>query len=95
MSVQYSKASPLPEPYDYNAPPAYDAYNAPAQYHHPTMAEYTPSGYHQQLSTTSGPLSLPIVIPQQRPGSKDRGFMAAYAPSLEESGIGQIGRAHV
>ncbi|PWY86701.1 hypothetical protein BO70DRAFT_351296 [Aspergillus heteromorphus CBS 117.55] len=32
---------------------------------------------------------LPIVIPQQRPGSKGRGFIAAYAPSLESSGIDQ------
>lgn len=90
MSVQYSKASPLPEPYHYNAPPAYDTYNTPTpQYYQPTMAEYTPRSYDQQLSTTTGPLALPIVIPQQRPGSKDRGFMAAYAPSLEESGIDQ------
>lgn len=35
----------------------------------------------------NGPLSLPVVIPQQRPGSQERGFMAAYAPSLEAAGI--------
>lgn len=35
----------------------------------------------------NGPLSVPVVIPQQRPGSQERGFMAAYAPSLEAAGI--------
>lgn len=34
-------------------------------------------------------LSLPVVIPQQRPGSMERGFMAAYAPSLDACGIDQ------
>lgn len=39
--------------------------------------------------TTEGPLPFPVVIPQQRPGSQDRGFMAAYAPCLEYCGIDQ------
>lgn len=34
-----------------------------------------------------GPLPLPVVIPQQRPGSHDRGFMAAYSPYLQNCGI--------
>lgn len=41
-------------------------------------SEYSPKG-----------LPLPVVIPQQRPGSKERGFIAAYAPSLEHCGIDQ------
>ncbi|KAJ5602732.1 hypothetical protein N7537_005688 [Penicillium hordei] len=41
------------------------------------------------MTTMGGPLPLPIVIPQQRPGSQERGFMAAYAPSLESCGIDQ------
>ncbi|KAJ5796537.1 uncharacterized protein N7518_005077 [Penicillium psychrosexuale] len=41
------------------------------------------------MTTMGGPLPLPIVIPQQRPGSQERGFMAAYAPSLELCGIDQ------
>ncbi|KAJ5930415.1 hypothetical protein N7466_005908 [Penicillium verhagenii] len=41
------------------------------------------------MNTMGGPLPLPIVIPQQRPGSQERGFMAAYAPSLESCGIDQ------
>ncbi|KAK6813095.1 hypothetical protein P875_00095543 [Aspergillus parasiticus SU-1] len=43
-----------------------------------------------QLPTTCGPLPVPIVIPQQRPGSRERGFIAAYAPSLEACGIDRI-----
>ncbi|KAJ5918222.1 hypothetical protein N7454_010597 [Penicillium verhagenii] len=41
------------------------------------------------MNTIGGPLPLPIIIPQQRPGSQERGFMAAYAPSLESCGIDQ------
>ena len=41
------------------------------------------------MTTIGEPLPLPIVIPQQRPGSQERGFMAAYAPSLELCGIDQ------
>lgn len=41
------------------------------------------------MTTMGGPLPLPIVIPQQRPGSQERGFIAAYAPSLESCGIDQ------
>ncbi|OJJ48054.1 hypothetical protein ASPZODRAFT_131696 [Penicilliopsis zonata CBS 506.65] len=33
-------------------------------------------------------LPVPVIIPQRRPGNKDRGFVRAYAPVLEESGIG-------
>ncbi|CAI7655021.1 unnamed protein product [Penicillium glandicola] len=41
------------------------------------------------ITTMGGPLPLPIVIPQRRPGSQERGFMAAYTPSLESCGIDQ------
>ncbi|TQV96189.1 hypothetical protein V2A60_003373 [Cordyceps javanica] len=43
----------------------------------------------QSPQMAPGPLSLPVVIPQQRPGSPERGFMAAYAPMLESAGIDQ------
>ncbi|KAJ3495030.1 hypothetical protein NLG97_g3687 [Lecanicillium saksenae] len=43
----------------------------------------------QSPQMAAGPLSLPVVIPQQRPGSPERGFMAAYAPMLESAGIDQ------
>lgn len=34
-------------------------------------------------------LRNPVVIPQRRPGNKQRGFVQAYAPDLEEFGIDQ------
>ena len=50
--------------------------------------------HHQQpgsmLPDMSGPLVLPVVIPQQRPGSKERGFIAAYPPSLETCDISRM-----
>lgn len=32
-------------------------------------------------------ISMPIILPQRRPGSRLRGFVHAYAPVLEEAGI--------
>lgn len=43
----------------------------------------------QSPQMAPGALSLPVVIPQQRPGAPERGFMAAYAPMLESAGIDQ------
>lgn len=34
-------------------------------------------------------IPYPIVIPQRRPGNKQRGFMKAYAPVLSSHGISQ------
>lgn len=36
-----------------------------------------------------GKLAHPVAIPQRRPKSKDRGFIGAYAPELENVGIDQ------
>ncbi|KAK5110302.1 hypothetical protein LTR62_006155 [Meristemomyces frigidus] len=35
------------------------------------------------------PLPLPVILPQRRPGTKARGFVRAYAPVLDDSGIDQ------
>ena len=40
-------------------------------------------------ANAGGKLRLPVVIPQKRPQSKARGFVRAYAPVLEECGIGE------
>ncbi|KAG8530892.1 uncharacterized protein KY384_004249 [Bacidia gigantensis] len=32
-------------------------------------------------------IPLPVILPQKRPGSKDRGFISAYAPILGQNGI--------
>ena len=37
----------------------------------------------------TNPLQRPVVIPQRRPGARDRGFIHAYAPDLAEKGISQ------
>ena len=45
---------------------------------------------HPPPSTQKGqPLSMPVIIPERRPGFKTRGFVRAYAPVLEEAGIDQ------
>lgn len=41
------------------------------------------------LTSQSSGLQSPIVIPQRRPGSKERGFIMAYPPDLERFGINQ------
>lgn len=37
----------------------------------------------------TNPLRQPIIIPQRRPGVRDRGFIHAYSPDLAEKGISQ------
>ena len=34
-------------------------------------------------------LPFPVILPQRRPGTKTRGFVRAYSPILEESGVSQ------
>ena len=34
-------------------------------------------------------LPFPVILPQRRPGTKTRGFVRAYPPILEESGVSQ------
>lgn len=41
------------------------------------------------LSKKSQRLPCPVIIPQRRPRDKGRGFVRAYAPVLEDSGISQ------
>lgn len=38
---------------------------------------------------SSARIPYPVIIPQRRPGNKDRGFVHAYAPVLGDCGIGQ------
>ena len=39
------------------------------------------------LNHPTNPLQRPVIIPQRRPGARDRGFIHAYAPDLAEKGI--------
>lgn len=41
------------------------------------------------LNYPTNPLERPVIIPQRRPGARDRGFVHAYAPDLAEKGISQ------
>lgn len=41
------------------------------------------------MSPAARGIAHPIVIPQRRPGNKQRGFMKAYAPILSQCGISQ------
>lgn len=44
----------------------------------------------QDESATSRPqLSAPVILPQRRPKNRERGFIRAYAPALNECGIDQ------
>ena len=41
------------------------------------------------INHPTNPLQRPVVIPQRRPGARDRGFIHAYAPDLADKGISQ------
>jgi hypothetical protein len=80
-------------------PPGYDERSQFSQQHQQQIygydCDYDSKSVHdqQQLGPPRGidsSLPLPIAIPQQRMGSKDRGFMAAYAPSLAACGIDRM-----
>ena len=41
------------------------------------------------MNHPTNPLQRPVIIPQRRPGARDRGFIHAYAPDLADKGISQ------
>jgi len=70
-SIQNVPFNSQPSPYALDAPPA-----------------YSPSSPAPPTSTASSTgLRHPVIIPQRRPGSKERGFVTAYAPCLSEYDI--------
>ncbi|KAF4984089.1 hypothetical protein FZEAL_628 [Fusarium zealandicum] len=40
--------------------------------------------------TTNARLSQPVILPQRRPKTRQRGFIKAYAPALDDVGITQV-----
>jgi hypothetical protein len=42
-----------------------------------------------KYSPVAGRLELPVILPQRRPKSKERGFVRAYAPMLQTCGLEQ------
>jgi hypothetical protein len=49
------------------------------------MQKHPPPKY----SPVAGKLEMPVILPQRRPKSKERGFVRAYAPMLQTCGIEQ------
>lgn len=41
------------------------------------------------IAPSYGQIACPVVVPQRRPGNKERGFMKAYAPILSQCDITQ------
>ncbi|KAI5459053.1 hypothetical protein BGZ63DRAFT_426360 [Mariannaea sp. PMI_226] len=81
------------------APPSYDASEAATM---PTTSDSEEVKVKKEeimvrgLVQMAGPppepiqrLPCPVIIPQRRPRNKSRGFVRAYAPVLQDSGIGQ------
>ncbi|KAI0849184.1 hypothetical protein F5Y00DRAFT_235870 [Daldinia vernicosa] len=60
--------------------------NSGLQRHHDLGAP-VPVNPGPSLPVASGSLPYPIIIPQRRPGQRDRGFIRAYAPDLMSCGI--------
>ncbi|KAL1859224.1 hypothetical protein Plec18170_002340 [Paecilomyces lecythidis] len=53
------------------------------------ISSFIESNSRIQVAPSYSRLALPVVIPQRRPGKKQRGFMRAYAPVLSDFGISQ------
>lgn len=51
------------------------------------IKNHPPPPYERQQP--DGVLSMPVIIPERRPGFKTRGFVRAYAPVLQDAGIDQ------
>ncbi|EXJ70301.1 uncharacterized protein A1O5_06369 [Cladophialophora psammophila CBS 110553] len=43
-----------------------------------------------KYSPVAGKLEMPVILPQRRPKSKERGFVRAYAPMLQTCGVEQV-----
>lgn len=68
------------------------------QRHARTGADQTPKVFKDSVGPTSdgvrngageAKLPAPVIIPQRRPNTRRRGFLAAYAPALEYCGVDQ------
>ncbi|KAL9116229.1 MAG: hypothetical protein Q9227_000600 [Pyrenula ochraceoflavens] len=74
-----------------DSPPPYEVDEKPVR---ETVGEFI-SAHHKEPTTPGGTtatrvrLPCPVIIPQRRPKDKSRGFIRAYAPVLEDSGIDQ------
>jgi hypothetical protein len=81
---------------DMNPPPSYTKIEAPPPFADDTeeLKQKKEEAMVCAVVQLAGPITgqripCPVIIPQRRPGDKDRGFVHAYAPVLAECGIGQ------
>lgn len=51
------------------------------------ISSFTESNSRLSVTTPRGRIACPVVIPQRRPGNRERGFMKAYAPILSQHDI--------
>ncbi|KAJ6032594.1 hypothetical protein N7540_003326 [Penicillium herquei] len=81
---------------DMTPPPSYTEIEAPSPAADDTeeIKQSKEEAMVRAVVQLAGPISgkripCPVIIPQRRPGAKDRGFVQTYAPVLAECGIGQ------
>lgn len=74
------------------SPPSYDSTIADPEQAIAELAHTVAEARSDQTQIHNGEVSRlpnPVIIPQRRPGSKERGWTRAYAPDLEPLGIDQ------
>ncbi|KAJ5286614.1 hypothetical protein N7478_002300 [Penicillium angulare] len=76
-----------------NTPPVYteidENADQPNLAHQFASSHPAPPAYDSLENAPRPKLSIPVVLPQRRPKTRDRGFIRAYSPVLEECGIDQ------
>lgn len=71
------------------SPPPYKEIDEARLAHQFAYAHPAPPPYAVNKDLPQPRLSAPVVLPQRRPKTRDRGFIRAYAPALAECGIDQ------
>ncbi|KAJ6111239.1 hypothetical protein N7486_003474 [Penicillium sp. IBT 16267x] len=72
-----------------SSPPQYTEIDEARLAHQFAYAHPAPPPYTVKEDLPQPRLSAPVVLPQRRPETRDRGFIRAYAPALAECGIDQ------
>lgn len=72
-----------------SSPPKYTEIDEASLAHQFAYAHPAPPPYVVNEDLPQSRLSAPVVLPQRRPKTRDRGFIRAYAPALAECGIDQ------
>ncbi|KAJ5991737.1 hypothetical protein N7451_007461 [Penicillium sp. IBT 35674x] len=72
-----------------SSPPQYTEIDEASLAHQFAYAHPAPPSYVVSEAKPQPRLSAPVVLPQRRPKTRDRGFIRAYAPALADCGINQ------